>query len=142
MNKKVVDETPRGRFIKNYDNFYEYSMKSIYRHLRAYQCMLFRKKKTRLTITNFVSIQQTPSLGSQKESPNSKMDTSDMDDGRRISPASNASRDHMPFKSELELGMSGLHHNIPPQLLPVSPFYLFFFVCEFRHLFYVFFFRK
>lgn len=43
-----------------------------------------------------------------------------MDEGRRISPASNASRDHMPLKSELELGIPGLHHEIPPQLLPVS----------------------
>lgn len=68
---------------------------------------------------NFL-LTQPSSLGSQKLSPSSKLDTSDIDEGRRISPASNASREHMPLKSEIELGMSGLHHDIPPQLLPVS----------------------
>uniref|UniRef100_A0A336L382 CSON004128 protein n=1 Tax=Culicoides sonorensis TaxID=179676 RepID=A0A336L382_CULSO len=59
------------------------------------------------------------SLGSQKLSPNSKMDTSDLDDGRRISPVSNASRDHMPLKPDIDLpGMAGLQHILPPQLLP------------------------
>ncbi|XP_063707468.1 protein bric-a-brac 1 isoform X2 [Culicoides brevitarsis] len=64
-----------------------------------------------------------PSLGSQKHSPTSKMDASDLDDGRRISPASNASRDHMPLKSDLDLNMPGLHHDIPPQLLPNTVFW-------------------
>lgn len=54
-----------------------------------------------------------------------------MDEGRRISPAS---RDHMPLKSELELNMAGLHHDIPPQLLPVSPFFVF--LCTFLTFFF------
>ncbi|XP_063707469.1 sex determination protein fruitless isoform X3 [Culicoides brevitarsis] len=80
--------------------------------------MPFGSTQERRSDSGLVCLRFPPSLGSQKHSPTSKMDASDLDDGRRISPASNASRDHMPLKSDLDLNMPGLHHDIPPQLLP------------------------